>query len=137
MTRAWKITRGQIIARGLRNRCPNCGERTLFAHGLTLNRACPHCGLEFESGEGFFLGSMSINYGVTIIVYLVPVLLLGFAGVISSNWAIGLAVAGTIVFPILFYRSSRSWWLMAYYYFLPYLLPANRRALAADEDEYV
>jgi uncharacterized protein (DUF983 family) len=131
------VTRGQIVARGLRNRCPNCGEAGLFAHGLTLHKACPKCGLEFERGEGFFLGSMSINYGVTIVVYLVPILLLGLTGVLSSNWAIGLAIAGTIFFPILFYRSSRSWWLMAFFYFLPHLLPANRRELAGDEDENV
>ncbi len=28
-----KVTRGQIIARGLTNRCPNCGGRTLFKAG--------------------------------------------------------------------------------------------------------
>lgn len=93
--------------------------------------------MEYEQGEGFFLGSMSINYGVTIIAYLVPILILGLTGVLSSAWAIGLAVAGTILFPILFYRSSRSWWLMAFFFFLPHLLPANRRTLAKDEDANV
>jgi uncharacterized protein (DUF983 family) len=131
------VTRGQILLRGLRNRCPNCGEAGLFAHGLTLHKACPRCGLEFELGEGFFLGSMSINYGVTICVYLVPVLILYLTDVLSAEWAGGLAIAGTIFFPILFYRSSRSWWLMAYFYFLPHLLPANRRELARDEDANV
>lgn len=93
--------------------------------------------MEYERGEGFFLGSMSINYGVTIVVCLVPILILGLTGVLSPSWAIGLAVAGTIFFPILFYRSSRSWWLMVFFFFLPHLLPANRRALAKDEDENV
>src|SRR5690554_2976534 len=129
------VTRGQIIARGLSNRCPNCGKSGLFAHGLTLHRACPTCGLEFERDEGFFLGSMSINFGVTVVAFLVPVLVLGLTEVLSPYVAIGVAVAGTILFPILFYRSSRSWWLMSYFYFLPHLLPANRRELASDEDE--
>lgn len=131
------VTRSQIIIRGLRNRCPNCGRSGLFAHGLTLHTTCPVCGLEFERGEGFFLGSMSINFGVTVCAYLTPILILGLAGVLSPAWAIGLAVAGTIFFPILFYRSSRSWWLMSFFYFLPHLLPANRRELARDEDENV
>ncbi len=137
MPEASPVTRRQIIARGLHNRCPNCGQCRLFAHGLTLHRACPACGLEFERGEGFFLGSMSINFGVTIVVCLVPILILGLTGVLSQDWAIGLAVAGTIFFPILFYRSSRSWWLMSFFFFLPHLLPANRRELASDEDENV
>lgn len=80
---------------------------------------------------------MSINFGVTVCGYLVPILILGFAGVLSANWTIGLAVAGTLFFPVLFYRSSRSWWLMSYFFFLPHLLPANRRELASDEDENV
>ena len=119
------------------NRCPNCGRSSLFARALTLHHACPRCGLEFERGEGFFLGSMSINYGVTIVVCLVPVLVLALTGVLSPEWAVGLAVAGTILFPLLFYRSSRSWWLMSFYLFLPHHLPANRRALDQGEDDNV
>jgi len=102
-----------------------------------LHKTCPGCGLELVRGEGFFLGSMSINYGVTIAVCLVPILILGLAGTISTEWAIGLAVASTVFFPIAFYRSSRSWWLMAFFWFLPHELPANRRRLAEDEDENV
>jgi len=134
---SFKVSRGQIISRGLRHRCPNCGASGLFAHGLTLHENCPTCGFNYQRDEGFFLGSMSISFGVTCVGYLTPILILGLTGVVSPNWAIGLAVAGTIAVPILFYRSSRSWWLMAYYYFLPHLLPANRRELAADEDEHV
>lgn len=131
------VSRGQIIVRGLRNRCPNCGQSSLFAHGFTLHRACPKCGLEFERGEGFFLGSMSINFGVTICGYLVPVLILALTGAFSQEWAIGLAVAGTVLVPIVFYRSSRSWWLMSFFLFLPHLLAVNRRQLSGDEDENV
>jgi len=37
-----KVTRLQIVARGLTNRCPNCGERTLFKPGtfFEVNKAC-------------------------------------------------------------------------------------------------
>lgn len=129
------VSRTDIVMRGLLNRCPNCGAASLFERGLRLNQKCPRCGLELERGEGFFLGSMSINYGVTILVVLVPILVLALTGTLSVSWAIGLAVAGTILFPILFYRSSRSWWLMAYYFFLPHQLPANRSTEAAEGDE--
>ena len=80
---------------------------------------------------------MSLNYGVTIICFLVPVLLLYLAGVLSGVVAAAIAGVGAIGVPILFYRSSRSWWLMSYYFFLPHHLPANRRALAPDEDENI
>ncbi|MGH8016805.1 MAG: DUF983 domain-containing protein, partial [Opitutaceae bacterium] len=109
------VSRGQIFVRGMKNRCPNCGESPLFRRGFTLHRECPRCGLEFERGEGFFLGSMTVNYGLTILLFLVPVLLLGISGVLPASWAVGLAIAGAILVPMLIYRSSRSWWLMTFY----------------------
>jgi uncharacterized protein (DUF983 family) len=125
------------LARGLTHSCPNCGGRTLFPAGgwsLRINRSCAACGLRLERDEGGFLGAMSLNYGVTILVYLVPVLLLYLGEVLSGRMAAGLAIAGTVVFPVIFYRSSRSWWLMNYYLVVPHHLPANQRVLATRED---
>jgi hypothetical protein len=125
-----KVTRLQVVARGLRNRCPNCGGPTLFRAGtwFEVNKECPACGLRFERDEGFFLGSMSLNYGVTIAFFLTPVMLLAYKGVIGSTAAVVLAGAGSIGFPLVFYRSSRSWWLMQYYALFPLHLPANKDA---------
>ena len=133
-----KVTRAQILSRGLRNRCPNCGQATLFksGHWFQLNKSCatPGCEMDLERDEGFFLGSMSLNYGVTIVLFLLPVLLLFLAGVLPGMTAAVVAGAGAVGFPIVFYRSSRSWWLMNYYFFVPQHLPANQRPLAPDED---
>ena len=131
-----KVTHGQIIARGLTHRCPNCGGAHLFKAGkfFELSEVCPDCGLRFEKDEGFFLGAMSLNYGVTLVVYLVPVLLLWYFGVCGGKLAVGLAIGGSLVVPMLLYRSSRSWQLMLYYSFLPQHLPANRRQLDAEDE---
>lgn len=37
--------------RGLRMRCPQCGNRGLFRAYLKLNQACPHCGADFSNSE--------------------------------------------------------------------------------------
>lgn len=136
-----KVTRVQIIARGLTNRCPNCGGRTLFKAGtfFQVNKVCPACGFKIErnNDEGFFLGSMSLNYGVTLVCFLLPVMLLAYNKVIGTTPAIVLAAIGALVFPALFYRSSRSWWLMNYYLFLPQHLPANGGTGRAGEDDNI
>jgi len=43
------------IARGLRSRCPACGEGRLFQGFLGLRPVCEHCGLDFsfaDAGDG-------------------------------------------------------------------------------------
>ena len=123
------VTRVQIVTRGLTHRCPNCGGRTLFKAGtlFEINRGCAQCGFQFErnNDEGFFLGSMSLNYGVTIVGFLLPVMLLAYRGVIGTTAAIVTAGVGALLFPAVFYRSSRSWWLRNYHSFSPHHLPAN------------
>lgn len=134
-----EVTRGQIITRGLANRCPNCGGRTLFKAGtlFELNEACPACGLKYEKDEGFYLGAMSLNYGLTLVGALTPVALLWYYGVLGGRVAVVLAVAFSVIIPVALYRSSRSWQLMLYYSFFPQHLPRNRRALDGIEDENV
>ncbi len=134
------VTRVQVVSRGLRNRCPNCGGGHLFRKGsmFDLNKACPDCGLRLERDEGFFIGSMSLNYGVTLVCFLTPVMVLAYEGVIGTTAAIALAGVGSVGFPVLFYRSSRSWWLMQYYLLFPLHLPANKgtgQAAAGDEND--
>jgi uncharacterized protein (DUF983 family) len=131
------VSRWQIVGRGLTNRCPNCGGRTLFQPGKLFDVVpqCPRCGLKIERDEGFFLGSMSLNYGFTIVVFLMPVLILAYNGVIGATIALIIGGIGAVVVPMLFYRSSRSWWLMNYYFVLPQHLPANQASRVASEDE--
>jgi len=131
-----KVTHGHIITRGLTNCCPNCGASRLFKEGtwFELNDGCPACGLKFEKDEGFFLGAMSLNYGVTLVGFLVPVVILWYLGVLGGKVAVGLAIGGSLLVPMLLYRSSRSWQLMLYYSFFPQQLPANRRDLVAEDE---
>jgi len=135
------VTRVQIVARGLTNRCPNCGGRTLFKPGrlFEVNKTCPVCGfhIERDNDEGFYLGSASLNFGVTLVGFLTPVMLLAYYNAIGTTTAIVLAGIGAIAFPALFYRSSRSWWLMNYYIFFPHHLPANGGRGRAGEDDNV
>jgi ribosomal protein S27AE len=127
------------VARGVSNRCPNCGGHTLFKKGtfFELNKECPRCGLKLDHDEGFFLGSMSLNYGVTIVCFLGPVLYAAYKGWIGATAVIVLAGAGAVIVPALLYRSSRSWWLMNYYFFLPQQLPSNRSGAPPGEDDNV
>lgn len=131
------VSQRQILSRGLRNCCPNCGRKTLFQPGRLLkpNHVCPNCGMEFERGEGFFLGGMTLNYSVAVFGAVLPLVLLGTRGVIPLRPAVALAVLCGIGLPIALYRPTRSWWLMCYFYFLPQQLPANQPDPDAEDDD--
>lgn len=63
------------IARGLRGRCPRCGEGHLFQGFLTLRPACEHCGLEYgfaDAGDGpavfvILLGGFVVVFAALIV----------------------------------------------------------------------
>ena len=131
------VSRWTIISRGLSNHCPNCGKATLFspAAHFTINPRCAECGLKFDRGDGFFLGPFVINYTVIVVTFIIPVILLSVFGFIRTSVALGLAAFGATGLPILLYRRSWSWWLMAYFFFLPQKLPQNRNESHEDEEE--
>ena len=61
-------TASRLLRRGLRKRCPACGERDIWASwGRPIER-CPNCGLVFERIEGHFVGAVGINTIVSFIV---------------------------------------------------------------------
>ncbi len=132
-----KVTRAQIVERGLANHCPNCGGRTLFAPGATfrINDRCSTCGLKFDRGDGFFLGPFVLNYLVTVIFFIVPVILLYLFGQLSALAAFILSGIGALGLPLVLYRRSWGWWLAVYFWFLPQKLPNNRECLGEDEEE--
>lgn len=66
-----------------------------------------------------------INYTVTAVCFVSPILVLGVRDMVPLRLAIGLAIAGGLLIPLLLYRRSWSWWLMFYFFFFPYKLPAN------------
>ena len=131
------VTRGQIVLRGLRNQCPNCSAASLFPAGVSfkINERCPSCGLKFARGEGFFLGPFVINYTLTVAFFIVPVILLNARGRLGTTATVTAAALGATLIPVLLYRRSWGWWLMAYFYFLPQKLPANRNELHEDQEE--
>ncbi|HVU38028.1 MAG TPA: DUF983 domain-containing protein, partial [Opitutales bacterium] len=97
----------------------------VFGPRMKLLPRCPKCSARWDRGNGFFLGAMVWNYGVTVFGLLTWVVLAALEGWLSPPAAITLGMAVAIVFPIVFYKWSWSLWLMAYYAVLPNELPAN------------
>jgi hypothetical protein len=76
-----------------------------------MHERCAVCHLRFEREQGYFLGAMYINYGVTVVLALIG----SFA---LERW-VGLSLTQQLVqwigfcglFPVVFFRHSRGLWL--------------------------
>lgn len=73
-----------------------------------MHDACPACGLSFRREPGFYLGSIYLNYGTTVIVtgLLYAALVLGVGT--SAETALGICLAAAVLLPMLFFRHARS-----------------------------
>jgi uncharacterized protein (DUF983 family) len=120
-----RVTRWQIVQRGLLHRCPNCGGDTVFRGLFKTNARCERCGFLVEREEGFFIGAMAINYAIAALP-LIVVFVLVFMNRIGVPLAIGIVIGWGTIVPILFYRSSKSLWMALVYFFDPRALPANQ-----------
>ena len=121
-----KVRHRDIVRRGLRCECPNCGQAKLFRSLLRIHHRCPSCGMTLERGDGYFLGPLCINYGIVVFGFVAPLLLAGVAGWIPLKLALAVGLIGALLIPILLYRFCWSLWLMIYYFCLPDELHANR-----------
>ena len=122
----------EIVGRGLRCTCPNCGSAKLFKSLLRIHHRCPSCGMTLERGDGYYLGPLCIHYGTVAFGFVTPLLILGFAGLIPLKLALASSLAGGLILPVFLYRYAWSWWLMVYYLCLPGELHANRSDDADD-----
>jgi hypothetical protein len=80
---------------------------------------CSLCGLKFEREQGFFVGAIYVNYAVTVLTALPGFFLLDYYAGFSLRQQLILWGAFATVFPIVFFRHSRSLWLSVAYMFDP------------------
>jgi uncharacterized protein (DUF983 family) len=100
------------LLRGLARRCPRCGQGKLFRRWFNFPKKCPRCGLRFEREEGAFLGSLTINYGVTGLAFFA--LLIGWMVATGGRGRLAplilASIAVVIVVPLILYPFAKMVW---------------------------
>lgn len=102
------------LARGVRRRCPFCGEADVFRGWLETRAACPRCGLRMDRGESdFFVGGYTINFIVVelILVAFLSVAVLATWPEVPWSWLLWLGAPLMVLAPIAFFPFSRTIWL--------------------------
>jgi uncharacterized protein (DUF983 family) len=104
------MTFWRTIGRGLRLRCPVCGQGRLFRGWFAMEDRCPSCGLDLKREQGYYVGAMYINYGVTAMVMMAVGIPLAMRNLSLVQISVPLGAFG-LAFPIVFFRWSKSLWL--------------------------
>ena len=129
--------RADIFWKSACGRCPDCGAPIRAADDKTGRFArlwdtpthCAGCGMTLRRKEGFFLGAIVWNYGLTAFGVLPLVLAAYSLGWLDGAWAVRLAVAAIFVVPPLIHAFAWRLWVGTYYGFLPDQLPSGGRRL--------
>ncbi len=117
----------QILSDGMRLRCPRCGAGKMFLGMFKMRSECSSCHFRFEREAGYFVGAMYINYGMTVII--------AFAGYFALDYFTAIPFLPNFIlwgvfsalFPVFFFRYSRSLWLSFDCIFNPSDSPDSRR----------
>ena len=121
-----KVERGEIFSRVLTGRCPNCGQFGMFKNWFRLYKRCPNCGMELEKEEsGFYFGTTSIGYVLSIILVIIPVCILVVTDMLSMWVGVGIGIARSIMLCTLLYPLMLCWVIMLYYVVQADELPIN------------
>lgn len=109
------MTKPSKVGAIIKCKCPRCRKGEVFTHSFLnlhkfdrMHKACPVCGLYYETEVGLFWGAMYISYGLSVgIVLLVGVLLFYFAND-PPTWVYLSVVAALILsFSTLLFRYAR------------------------------
>jgi uncharacterized protein (DUF983 family) len=123
------ITAGEAISRGLRKRCPNCGQGKVFSSFFKLNTRCAVCGFRFEREPGYWTGAIAVN--IAFVEMWVAILILGTVIATQPDvpwttvWIVGLATNAILPFLLLPY--SRTLWMGLHLHYDPTVRRDNQQ----------
>jgi ABC-2 type transport system ATP-binding protein len=108
----------------------------MFDGLFRMHPTCLTCGLRFEREQGYFLGAIYINYAATVGCMLTGFFLLDYLVHLSLTYQIIVWSSFGLLFPMLFYRYSKSLWLCLDYIFNPVedsIVEMSKPGMISDE----
>ena len=124
----------RILWRGIRLRCPNCGQAGILASWFALRERCPHCGLVLDRGESdYFLGAYLVNLVAVELIVTAVLFGIGYAMWPRVPWT-ALTWGGVVlaaVAAVACYPLTKSLWLA----FDVVLRPVTEEALQLGRED--
>jgi uncharacterized protein (DUF983 family) len=101
----------KTLLRGLRLRCPVCGQSSIVERLFHIRHHCPLCRGLFKREEGFFVGAIMVNVVTTEVAIIFIYLACLLATNLKDESIIAILFVFGLLFPVAFYHHSWSIWL--------------------------
>jgi uncharacterized protein (DUF983 family) len=115
---------GVLLRAALGLRCAVCKRGRVHPTRMKYVERCPTCGVAFCREQGFFLGSIYFNYGLTVVVVLAAWFGSGAAFRPATVSSLAPLVVFSVLFPLWFLRYARTLFAAFDQYFDPRPAPA-------------
>ena len=93
----------------LKARCPYCRIGPVFAGMWRMHSHCPHCGIQYEREQGYFMMAIFFGYVLNAIIFL-PICIVLYLNGVPYTWYIWVA-GGVILLEPWIFRYARVIWL--------------------------
>ncbi len=100
-----------LLSRGLRLRCPVCGQGKIFRGVFATYEYCPYCHFKYEREPGYYTGAIAVN--LVFCELLIAAICIPLA-VDQSIPLIPLIIVGAsmpVLFPLLLFRHTKGLWM--------------------------
>ena len=87
----------QVLLRGLRRRCPRCGEGPLFRRWIDAYERCSACGLQYQRNQGDLWIWLILTDRIPILIG-IAALYFGFR---TSDWIVASIFFAVLIIPLL------------------------------------
>jgi uncharacterized protein (DUF983 family) len=87
---------GTVLKRGLRGRCPRCGEGALFRRRLETYERCSECNFLYQRNYGDTWIFIIITDRIPLLIGIVAI----YFGFRATNWMTSLAFAVALLLPL-------------------------------------
>lgn len=110
------FAKGSKLYSVIHQKCPRCQEGDMFKYGtlhpkfFVMNKACSHCGLDFNPEPAYYFGAMYFSYAVQVGVFVGVFLVLRFTiDPPVFTYMLWTIIASIVILPINFRWSRLAW----------------------------
>jgi uncharacterized protein (DUF983 family) len=108
-----------LLGRGLRLRCPVCGEGKLYRRCFSMYRQCPACHFTYAREAGYYTAAVAINIFLSEVFVLAVVLPMAAYNAVPLVTLLLAGGVGVCILPLLFYHHAKSLWMSIEHLFHP------------------